>query len=67
MKKTILSATAIAMLFLTSCCNNNPAPTADEDSTTYDEVVAKLDSTNAGQGNVEVEQWQDGGELQWDD
>lgn len=67
MKKIILSMAVASMFFITACGNGNTAKNADEDSTTYDEVVAKLDSANAEQANIEVEQWQDGGELQWDD
>lgn len=69
MKKTLLAIAAIVMF---AACGNNSNNSANEgDSLTYDEVKQKIDSAdmatqNAAGTDISYEEWEDGGEIVWD-
>ena len=67
MKKVLLALCATALLAACGGNSNSPA-TENEDTTTYEQVKQKIDSTVAQNAPViEQEEWQDGGEIVWDD
>ena len=66
MKKVFL---ALATIALFAACGNNSNNTGnDEDTTTYEQVKQQIDSTVAENApEIIQEEWQDGGEIVWDD
>lgn len=68
MKKVLFAIAAVA-LFAACGGNSNNSGENTEDSMTYDQVKQQIDSTTlANSEGVETtyEEWQDGGEIVWD-
>ena len=67
MKKVLLALATIALF--AACGNNSNNNTGnDEDTTTYEQVKQQIDSTVAENApEIIQEEWQDGGEIVWDD
>ena len=58
---------ALATIALFAACGGNTNNTENEDDVTYEQVKQKIDSTDAANAPaIEQEEWQDGGEIVWD-
>lgn len=67
MKKVLFAIAAVALF--AACGGNSNNSGENEDSLTYDQVKQQIDSTTlANSEGVETtyEEWQDGGEIVWD-
>ena len=66
MKKVLLALATIALF--AACGSNSNNTENDEDTTTYEQVKQQIDSTVAENApEIIQEEWQDGGEIVWDD
>ena len=64
MKKVLFAIAAVALF---AACGGNSKNTENEDDFTYEQVKQKIDSTDvANAPAIEQEEWQDGGEIVWD-
>ncbi|MBQ6725308.1 MAG: hypothetical protein IJQ89_01910 [Bacteroidales bacterium] len=65
MKKILLALATVAMF--AACGGNSNNTENDEDTTTYEQVKQQIDSTVAENApEIIQEEWQDGGEIVWD-
>ena len=65
MKKIFFTLATIALF--AACGGNSNNTENDEDTLTYEQVKQKIDSTDvANAPAIEQEEWQDGGEIVWD-
>ena len=65
MKKIFFTLATIALF--AACGGNSNNNENDEDTTTYEQVKQQIDSTVAENApEIIQEEWQDGGEIVWD-
>ena len=67
MKKVLFALAAVA-LFAACGGNSNNSDENTEDTMTYEQVKQQIDSTvDENAPEIIQEEWQDGGEIVWDD